>query len=338
MESTTFPQPGASSPPSGGAKPRIVYILGANRSGTTLVGKVLSALPDSFFAGELQILWLRRLESWGYDHDPVIKCACHAPVIECDVWAPVLDALDVEARDPDEVYAWYRAMRKDYAEHKLLGGIPASVSPGTRRLIRDNALLYRRLSEVTGAGTIIDTSKSAAYGTALTRMPEDAEVYLLHITRDPRGIMHSRLGTRKRRGMETLKGRAHGSLLVRTCAHWWKRNLGADALCKEHPPERVLRLRYEDLIDRPRTAFNAVARWLGEEQDLPFVDERTVTLPPNHSYAANRNRREVGDVEIRRNRAWQDELDAADRRAITALTFPLLKRYGYALGTDRADS
>ena len=57
--------------------------------------------------------------------------------------------------------------------------------------------------------------------------------------------------------------------------------------------------------------------------------ERTIDLRPTHSISGNPDRLRTGPVEIRLDDEWRTGMSRADHRFVTALTWPLLLRYGY---------
>jgi hypothetical protein len=107
-----------------------------------------------------------------------------------------------------------------------------------------------------------------------------------------------------------------------------------DAVRRRLPPERTMLVRYEDFVSSPRTTVASIARFVGEEhRELPFVDEHVARLQPNHCVSGNRSRFAQGDVELRLDDAWKQHRGAA-RSTVTALTAPLLGRYGYSVRTS----
>jgi hypothetical protein len=92
----------------------------------------------------------------------------------------------------------------------------------------------------------------------------------------------------------------------------------------------VIRVRYEDLVARPGSTLEALARELElGEPDLSFVEGRSAWLGPSHTASGNPMRFHVGRVELRRDDAWRAEPRTA-RRLVDVLTWPLRARYGYA--------
>ena len=61
----------------------------------------------------------------------------------------------------------------------------------------------------------------------------------------------------------------------------------------------------------------------------PFEAPDRVRLAAAHGVAGNPSRFTTGTVTLREDDAWRTELRPADRRRITAVTWPLLVRHGY---------
>jgi hypothetical protein len=93
-----------------------------------------------------------------------------------------------------------------------------------------------------------------------------------------------------------------------------------------------LRLRYEDVAARPATGIAAAAEFL----DMPLaadlaaqLEGATVELGIDHTVDGNPMRFHVGPVTIRPDTQWRADLPIKTRGFVTALTAPLLLRYGY---------
>jgi hypothetical protein len=101
------------------------------------------------------------------------------------------------------------------------------------------------------------------------------------------------------------------------------------ALAYRHVP--LTRIRYEDLVaDAAGTVREA---WAGlglpGNGELPMIDRTTIELAPTHSVAGNPMRFSLGLTHLRPDVAWRTKLPARDRRAVTALTYPVLRAMGY---------
>ncbi len=95
---------------------------------------------------------------------------------------------------------------------------------------------------------------------------------------------------------------------------------------------RYRRVRYEDLMSAPRTAFGEIADWVElDAAELPFTGESTLNMPRSHTVMGNPNRHTDGETMLRLDTRWIDGLGDRDRRVATALASPLMSRYGYHL-------
>lgn len=68
-----------------------------------------------------------------------------------------------------------------------------------------------------------------------------------------------------------------------------------------------------------------------DRRPMEAVGTHTVELGLDHTVSGNRNRFETGEVAIRLDDAWRRGLSPRRRAVVTALTLPLLRRYGYEL-------
>src|SRR5205823_212464 len=86
----------------------------------------------------------------------------------------------------------------------------------------------------------------------------------------------------------------------------------------------------EDLVDDPRRALRRIVDALDlGPADLAFVSGRSATVHPAHTVAGNPMRFEQGTLHLRLDDEWRTRMPLASLRLVTALTRPLLSRYGY---------
>ncbi|GGK81267.1 sulfotransferase family protein [Mangrovihabitans endophyticus] len=296
-----------------------MYIAGWGRSGTTIVDNVLNSYDAVFSTGELSYLWSRGV---GMRR----RCGCGETFDECPLWQKVLSvAYGGRVPDPRHVIGLQqRAVRARHTRSLLNGPLPADAA----EYLAITARLYNAIAEVTGAGLIVDSSKTPSGAALLSRMP-GIRPYLLHMVRDPRAVAHSWTGAApppETRGGAPIKQRPASSTV-----HWVVRNAMTERVAGAYP-QRHLRLRYEDFVAWPRPSVRRVLDLTatGDEGD-PFTGAATVALRPNHNVAGNPGRLRNGEIELRLDNRWRD----ARRRGLwltsTALAMPLLHRYGYHL-------
>ena len=315
---------------------KVLSVVGAGRSGTTVLASLLDEVDGVTSAGELRWLWERGVR----DRRP---CGCGRAPEECPVWGPVVtgsrEHLTTLAppRTVDDLIAAQHALKRPSAFPRVLrtvtdAGAGDGADDGAG--LTDLALVQgamagvcRALAHTTGASVVVDISKRPLDAAVLAGVP-DLDTYVLHVVRDPRAVVHSwrRAKTFSAAGeVRTMGTRGLASSVRR----WTGNALFAEALRRRYPPERWLHLRYEDFAARPRATTEQVLDFLGVRAATSFTDARTARLRPNHIVAGNPSRFTTGDVTIRQDDAWTREMPRRDQRVVVGLTLPLLYRYRY---------
>lgn len=310
-------------PATGSAQPRVLYVLGRGRSGSTIVAQALGALEGFFFAGEVRMLW-----------DPVLvrgsPCACGAPVPECPVWGEVLARLTHVGRE--EAARCQREVVAEARVPRLLRRGAAGRWPALHRYRQIMAQLYAAVAEVTGCGTVVDSSKRPSYALVVRDLP-GTDPYFLHLLRDPRASARS-WRTRQYSGAAGTAVRRRGA--VDATLRWDLLNLGAEVVLRSVPPRRRTQLSYERFAAAPRATVDAVTALVGGPSAVgAFADERTVHLPASHALAGNPARQRTGAVTIREDGQWWREQRPRDSWLASAVALPLLRRYRYPLRPTR---
>jgi Sulfotransferase family len=188
--------------------------------------------------------------------------------------------------------------------------------------------LYYALRKVFNCEVIVDSSKSPFYGYVL-QLLEGIDPYVIHLTRDPRASAYSWLRRTAQRGGWLPK--RHKSSLASSLT-WNYRNGVVEVMGKSkrfrRPP---LCLRYEDFVANPRKTLQRILSFVGAtSSSLPLHDEHSLNLNIQHTVSGNPNRFKTGKIDIRADLAWTTEMKPRDRMLVTAATWPLLIKYGYA--------
>lgn len=235
-------------------------------------------------------------------------CGCGSALRECPVWGPILDGLSAEELELDRRNESARGIVRQRLRSQPPAGAFATLPDG--------------ISRVTGSRVVVDSSKWPGY-THLLGGIEGVELAVAHLVRDPRGVVHSR----RKRALRA--GRAVDLSPARSALQWNVWNPVIEAVWRNR---RYMRLRYEDFVAAPEDAVRRLARLVGEEAGgMPFTAPETVELAPTHSVAGNRNRFQTGPVRIALDDEWRTAQGLAqrDERVVTALTWPVRRRYGY---------
>jgi hypothetical protein len=294
---------------------RVLYVMGHGWSGSTILGNLLGELDGFFHAGELRRLWGEALPAEA-------PCGCGEPVRACPVWSKVLAHPSMRGLYPAYVPGCQLGSTPVRRTIGLLRFPPGEPTGRTDldRYVQAVARLYRAAADVSGARVIVDTSKRSGDAAALLLMPE-IEASFLHLVRDPRAVAYS--WARRREA-------GHGAVV--TSRDWMLFNLLDGAIRRRAGEERSMRLRYEDLMAGPSASLRSVAGLADEKPEaLPLRGDHEAVLGVNHGVMGNPSRFVTGTVELREDETWKTAQAPTSRQIVTALTLPLLARYGYRL-------
>lgn len=138
------------------------------------------------------------------------------------------------------------------------------------------------------------------------------EAKFLYNVRDPRAVWNSG---------QTFRDRAAGDRVLATM-------LEVDRTVRKHlEGDRLLTLRYEDLITDPEGTLTTVADFLGFEFDPTYIAYDATRDPlPNRWYWIPES---VGALDVRLTQKWRHEMPAGKQVEVTDTCMEFLARYGY---------
>jgi sulfotransferase family protein len=309
--------------------PKVAYVLGVYRSGTTLLSNLMGQLDGFFCVGELRAIW-RELG------DPNARCGCGAPLTECETWQAILATAYGGVAEAQELaprmLRWQtQVLRQSHTWQRVpallrrrqLGSLDGAGQHYAERLSR----LYRAISKATGARVVVDSSKEAT-DAAMVRLLPDTSTYFVHIVRDPRGTVFSSIRARSDGEARSEMQWARSGY---TALSWVAGNLAAAAVRRAHNRQQSMVIRYEDLIQAPDPALGQIARLVEEPAAIPSADDGTMVMAPTHTVAGNENRFRTGRVHLVQDTAWRNNLTRVDQFVVAAICSPLMVRYGYRL-------
>jgi len=304
--------------------PKVLFIMGWGRSGSTILDTLLGELDGFFSTGELHNLWRRGLMA-GH------TCGCGLAVTECEVWSAVLSVAhrtsSGESIGPAQVVKWQREAARTKHTPRLLRVAPGHLQswPALGSYTELLGRVYSELGRATGARVLIDSSKRPAHGAVLRLVP-GIDPYVVHLVRDPRAVAYSR-----RRGKSGLDRDLRPTGALESTSGWVVRNLASEAVSRRYGPGRSLLVRYEEFVGQPLATIRSIARLVDERADAPSFNDHSSTLGLNHTVAGNPSRFIRGTITLKEDDAWIAHQSRADRLEATALALPLLHRYGYSM-------
>jgi hypothetical protein len=304
---------------------KVISIVSAGRSGSTLLDMLLGSIDGFFSAGEVRYLWERGL----LQHR---LCGCGREVSECEVWSKVLAEPSLARLDPAEVVRWQHSVARVRHTRRLLREkATAQHSAQLSQLIDTMGTLYEEVGRVAGAHVIVDSSKRPA-DAALAALVPGVEVYVIHLVRDPRAVAFSR-GRRKAEFDHESRPEMERASVARATANWTWLNTAAGSIPRIAPEIPFTRVRYEDAVARPAAALAQILEFIGEPAAPSALHDHVATFRPNHTVSGNPNRFSTGCVEVRADDEWRRSMSALSWGVATAIAAPLGPRYGYAFGS-----
>jgi hypothetical protein len=305
---------------------RVLYIGGCTRSGSTLVDRMIGQIPGFLSTGEFGLLTTHSLVENRL-------CGCGARFSDCAFWRAVGDRA-FGGWDRPEV-AELIDLHPRLTRHRQLALLllPALWPPFARDLERYRSLLgrlYDALHTVSGAEVIVDSTKAPAYAFALRGVP-GIDLRIVHLVRDSRGTAYS---STKRQIMKDSVDRVvwkhrYPPLLI--TLRWIVYHLLFDGLRLLDGRQMVVR--YEDVIGSSRETLARIAGFAGrpaDERALAFATPPSVHLGIDHTAVGNDMRFKHGDIVLREDDEWRRSLGRWSRRVVTGVSWPLLRRWGYA--------
>ncbi len=305
----------------------VLYIGGHGRSGSTILAQTLGQIPGFVNVGEVWQVWYR-----GFRENE--RCGCGQPFYSCEFWRAVGDEAfggwNNIAVDKMVSFRPYLKRRR-YTPHYALA---AKTSIRTRKM---NTLLeecdpflerlYRAIQRVSGAGVIVDSSKRWTYAVLLSLLPF-ADLRVVHLVRDCRAVAYS--WAKSKESSAVVGGRLMPRISpAQTSRNWSLRNYSYDSLSGF---ARLSRLRYEDFVGDPAFYLPETLARLGFDEEAggpPVIRGREISLSVDHTVSGNPSRFKTGNIELRPDEEWKVKMRGVDKNVVTALTAPLLVKYGY---------
>lgn len=233
------------------ARPKVIYVMGAGRSGSTILGVTLGNCEGVFFAGELD-KWLARAGR------PPLQGAERERF-----WNEVLEQVD--ARDLFGSRA--RCMERSSALFHLRNWPARRRLRGRYRQVADE--LYRTVARLAGATHVVDTSHYPLRAKELQHLA-GVDMFLLFVVRDPHSVVASF-------ARDDVAERRFGELT--TNLYLWLTYLLSIWTFLRHPRDQRLFVRHEELLADPQTVVAQILEKAGAAASTPDLANLLTGLP-----------------------------------------------------------
>lgn len=298
---------------------KLVYIVGATHSGSTVLAMQLASHPDVCTIGELS--------GTRYRAEPGYRCSCGRELRQCHFWQGVSAAMakrgfsysattsETDVRNAPHRYA-RRLLRPMHRGRllELVRDAALNLSPAARAYLRGHQQLSTALAqsilECSGDAVLVDSSKLAVQLKYHVRNPR-FDVKVVWIVRDGRAVARS-LMQNERLGM-------------RQAAREWRLFYEeADAIVRRLDRSQWRQVRYETLCTDRDGTLSELWRFMGLRPDAAQAAQ------PRELHVLGHDTRLNGSAHVTLKEKWRSELSAADLRDFEAVAGRTNRQLGYA--------
>lgn len=325
------------------AKPvRILYILAASHSGSTLLAMLLGGHPDVCTVGELKLSAIGDASRY--------RCSCGRLIVDCDFWRGVesdmrRQGFDFDVNDPRTDVrrvpsAYARRLLRPLHHGVMLErcrDAALALSPAWRRWFpqvqaRGAALAAAACARMQSQ-VIVDSSKHGLRLKYLLRN-KDVDVRVVRLLRDGRAVTLTYIDPERFADAEdtSLRGGGFGAsregerLDARTAASNWRRSVEDMAHAFACVPEnRRIDLRYEDLCADVEGSVRRVLAFAGVE-----ATRWQPSFRAREQHVVGNGMRLNTTSSVVLDDRWRQALSAADRQVFEAVAGDLNGQLGYA--------
>ena len=218
------------------SKPRVALIAAAAHGGSTIANLTLGQHPEIFATGKLRDF----PDGDVFSKDKICApgdrsswdCSCGELAMHCPFWKEV---------------------RERYARF--------ADRPVEERLPE----LFRIIIELSGRSFVGDVTHNVGYARQLLEI-EGIDLYLIHVVRDGRGVVNSRLRKDYNMGLLEKTGWGHTRRVIKLSRRWLRQHHALAELEQQLGPKAV-RISHEDLCTSPRATLEPVGACLGLDFD-----------------------------------------------------------------------
>ena len=331
------------------SRTRLVYILAASHSGSTLLAMLLSTHPQVCTAGELKTTSLGDVDRY--------RCSCRRPIRQCPFWSAVTADLHAAGLDFDLARAetHVRSVASRYAQRLLaplhrgpvlelardaLLGLSPTWQAHRRRAAALDGALARAICARSGKAVIVDSSKVGIRLKYLLRNPE-LDVRVIRLVRDGRAVALTYMDPARfadaadphLRAGGTGQSDEHVRLDMTAAAHQWRRSTEeAELIVAGLERWRWTEVRYEELCLDPEQTLRRIFALSGVDPSQPRAE-----LGAGEHHVVGNGMRFDGAREIQLDTRWRDVLSAGELEAFDAVAGALNERLGYRRSLPHED-
>lgn len=296
---------------------RLIYIMGPNYSGSTLLTLLLADHPDIATVGELKATAMGNIATY--------HCSCGQLLTACPFWTSVRQVMAQQNRrfSFDNFATHFRDHKHPLTDRLLRAALRGPLLEAVRKagftllpsarqtkqeIIGQNHALIEIICDLQQAPAFLDDSKEPI---RLKFLLEAGlwDIRVIHLIRDGRGVTNSFM--------------RHNRTDMEKAAHQWVHTQQeCDRMAALLGKGRCFTLHYEDLCQDPEKNLNALHDFLGLDPKLRASATRTKHIMGNQM--------RLGSLQdIRLDEKWKQSLSSADLQIFATIAGPVNRLHGY---------
>jgi len=294
---------------------KVVIIIGASKSGSTLLAKTIGGHSQCFTMGEINRYNDEITNPDGF-------CGCGKPLGKCEFWSGVRRQFQVgETKDMKEEpkLGIFRQITKPNVIHKLLPTILLKKRYNNASIDKEieNTLdMYNLLFDKTGCQVLVDSTKGLFRALILDANKRDGiEFEFIHLVRDGRGVLNSSLkktyalhhadGSVTEYHKETLEKPIYVKSPTEAINYWLYVNMRNMLLLKLFRKRQTVFVKYENFTKDPLKVLETVFQNLSLKTEKDMLD-----LGGNENHILGGNSSRLNAKRIKKvDDAWRTNLD-----------------------------
>lgn len=276
----------------------LIYLLGAGRSGTTLLATLLNSCSSVVTVGEMHQFYEHLLENK--------PCSCGKKLGSCFVWSSIVKAIDQSGLSLENALQTTEEVEKHY-------NIPKEI------LINKQNEAYQKLQEKAFEALgkenpdkyLVDSSKYIARYLQLKKNKK-YNIKGVYLVRDVRGVVNS-FGKQVQTPKKPLAALIYYNLI----------NFWGELITRFD--KNIVKIRYEDLIEYPEQTLKTILTHVfGTEKDVKLPKEYTVP----HIVGGNRMKKKKS-IMVKPDYSWKRKIKRWKQKMYYIFSWPfmLVNRY-----------
>lgn len=241
------------------ARPKVIYVMGSGRSGSTILGVALGNCDGVFYAGELDN-WLARA-----------GVPLHGGIERRRFWSEVRR----EMAGAEKLFGHdaQRLLERSFSPFRIHKWRVRRRLRGEYRRVSEK--LYRTIARVAEATHVVDTAHFPLRARELQAL-EGIDLHLIFLIRDPQSVVASfNLYLNRNDAAERWLR------VLSTNANLWLTHVLATLVFLRHPRDRRMLLRHEDFLADPEGMLRTILDWSGSPAPLPDLASLKTGFPIN---------------------------------------------------------